>query len=66
MTTALHYRPARTDKACAVCGVKFPGDTSNWWLRNTWTDRRDSYRRDWDEFGGEFRPCGTLKPEAKA
>ncbi len=63
----LHYRADRLHKTCAVCGVSLNrGDGDRWWLRHTWTDRRDSYHEgsgcwptDW------FMPCGRLPDDSK-
>lgn len=59
----LHYRdPAAKSLNCAVCGARLTfGALHRWWLRNTWTDKREHYTEGQGCWPGDwFVPCGKL------
>lgn len=63
----LHYRADRLHKTCVVCGADFArhGQTDWWWLRNTWTDRRDDYHEGEGGWPGDWMvPCGRLPDDS--
>jgi hypothetical protein len=66
-TLKLHYRADRLHKTCDVCGVNLSrGELDGWWLRNTWTDRRDDYREGEGCWPGDWMvPCGRLPDDSK-
>ena len=64
----LHFRADRLHKTCAVCKADFArhGQTDRWWLRNTWTDRRDDYHEGEGCWPGDWMvPCGRLPDDSK-
>lgn len=63
----LHFRADRLHKTCAVCKADFArhGQTDRWWLRNTWTDRRDDYHEGEGCWPGDWMvTCGRLPDDS--